>query len=113
MAQRGGKQFTKFRELVKIVGISQEVEDAGNVTMFAPRNRDFDNVTSILEDVELPTIRQWMRKHFVKGFLYRKNMEFGAVPVRTFHTSSVFLAKFSFSLRYHVPSILKICGTLF
>ena len=82
VAERGGKQFTKFRELVKIVGISQEIEDAGNVTMFAPRNRNFDNVTAILEDVELPTIRRWMRKHFIKGFLYRKNMEFGAVPVR-------------------------------
>ena len=38
-------------------------------------------VTTKFEDVDLPTLRKWMLKHFVKGFLFRKDLEFGSVPV--------------------------------
>ena len=46
VAKAGGKAFTKFRELSKTVGIEKEIEDAGNVTIFSPRNRDFDKLTT-------------------------------------------------------------------
>ena len=46
VAKAGGKAFTKFRELSKTVGIEKEIEEAGNVTIFSPRNRDFDKLTT-------------------------------------------------------------------
>ena len=75
--------FSKFKELTKKSGISQEIEDAGNVTIFSPMNRDFDKLNLKFDDVDLKTLRKWMLKHFVKGFLFRKDMEFGKVPVST------------------------------
>ena len=79
--QGGEHAFSKFKKLTKKAGISQEIEDAGNVTIFSPMNKDFDKVTTKFEDVDLPTLRKWMLKHFVKGFLFRKDLEFGSVPV--------------------------------
>ena len=73
--------FSKFKELSKKADIEQEIIDAENVTIFSPSNKDFDKLSVKFEDVELATLRRWMLKHFVKGFLFRKNMEFGPTPV--------------------------------
>ena len=63
------------------MGITQTIEDAGNVTIFSPQNKDFDNLPNKVENVELPILRKWMLKHFVKGFLFRKDMKNGPVSI--------------------------------
>ena len=58
VAKAGGKAFTKFRELSKTVGIEKDIEDAGNVTIFSPRNRDFDKLTTGLSMSFYPNLIQ-------------------------------------------------------
>ena len=72
--------FSTFRELIDLVGINEEVEAAGNVTIFSPLNKAFDKLDTPIEDVPLPTIRRWILKHFVKNFLFKRDMVNG--PVR-------------------------------
>ena len=79
--ETGGKYFSKFREIIKRVGITQTIEEAGNVTIFSPQNKDFDKLPNKVENVELPILRKWILKHFVKGFLFRKNMKNGPVSI--------------------------------
>ena len=79
--QNGPLGFSKFKELTRKVNIDQEIIDAGNVTIFSPNNQDFDKASIKFEDVELTTLRRLMLKHFVKGFMFTKDMEFGDTPV--------------------------------
>jgi len=81
--QNGPLGFSKFKELSRKANIDQEIIDAGNVTIFSASNQDFDKSSVKFEDVELTTLRRWMLKHFVKGFMFRKDMEFGPTPVET------------------------------
>ena len=69
--------FSQFRELIDLVGINEELEAAGNVTIFSPLNKAFDKLD--IEDVPLPTIRRWILKHFVKNFLFKRDMVNGPV----------------------------------
>ena len=75
----GGGAFSKFRELIAKVDIVKEVEDAGNVTIFTPFNKAFDKLPTKLEDLPLSTQRKMVLKHFVKGFLLKKDMKNGPV----------------------------------
>ena len=79
--QNGPLGFSKFKELSRKANIGQEIIDAGNVTIFSPNNQDFDKAPINFEEVEFTTLRRWMLKHFVKGFMFRKDMEFGQTPV--------------------------------
>merc|ERR1712156_85184 len=81
--QNGPLGFSKFKELSRKANIGQEIIDAGNVTIFSPNNQDFDKAPINFEEVEFTTLRRWMLKHFVKGFMFRKDMEFGKTPVET------------------------------
>ena len=74
-----GGAFSKFRELIAKVDIVKEVEDAGNVTIFTPFNKAFDKLPTKLEDLPLSTQRKLVLKHFVKGFLLKKDMKNGPV----------------------------------
>ena len=78
-AKAGGGAFSKFRELIKKVDIVKEVEEAGNVTIFTPFNKAFDKLPTKIEDLPLPTQRKIVLKHFVKGFLYKKDIKNGPV----------------------------------
>ena len=71
--------FSQFRELIDLVGINEELEAAGNVTIFSPLNKAFDKLDTSIEDVPLPTIRRWILKHFVKDFLFKRDMVNGPV----------------------------------
>ena len=75
----GGGAFSKFRELIKKVDIVKEVEEAGNVTIFTPFNMAFDKLPTKIEDLPLPTQRKIVLKHFVKGFLFKKDIKNGPV----------------------------------
>ena len=79
--QNGPLGFSKFKELSRKANIGQEIIDAGNVTIFSPNNQDFDKAPINFEDVDMTTLRKWMLKHFVKGFMHRKDFEFGETPV--------------------------------
>ena len=65
--------FSKFRELIDAVGVNDLLEETGNVTIFSPLNNAFDKLPIKVEDVPLSTVRRWILKHFVKGFLFRRN----------------------------------------
>ena len=78
-AKAGGGAFSKFRELIKKVDIVKEVEEAGNVTIFTPSNMAFDKLPTKIEDLPLPTQRKIVLKHFVKGFLFKKDIKNGPV----------------------------------
>ena len=73
--------FSKFRELIDAVGVNNLLEETGNVTMFSPVNNAFDKLPINVEDVPLSTVRRWILKHFVKGFLFRRDMVNGPVSV--------------------------------
>ena len=62
-----------------MVDIAQELEAAGNVTIFSPLNTAFEKLPTKIEDVSITTLRRWILKHFIKGFLYRKEMKNGPV----------------------------------
>ena len=78
--------FSKFRGLIDIVGIAEELEEAGNVTIFSPLNKAFDKLDTPVEDLPLPTIRKFILKHFVKDFLFKRDMVNGPVSI-TFNLS--------------------------
>ena len=73
--------FSKFRELIDAVGVNDLLEEAGNVTLFSPVNNAFDQLPIKVEDVPLSTVRRWILKHIVKGFLFRRDMVNGPVSV--------------------------------
>ena len=73
--------FSQFRELIDLVGIDEELEAAGNVTIFSPINKAFDKLDTPVEDLPLPTIRRFILKHFVKNFLFKKDMVNGPVSI--------------------------------
>merc|ERR1712156_316661 len=50
-------QFTKFQELIDTTGV--------------------DEMTTKIDDVPLATVQKWILKHFVKGYLFRRDMENG------------------------------------
>ena len=57
------------------------MEEAGNVTIFSPLNKAFDELDTPIEDVPLPTIKRWILKHFVKDFLFKRDMVNGPVSI--------------------------------
>ena len=73
--------FSKFRELIDAVGVNDLLEETGNVTIFSPINKAFDELPTKVEDVPLSTVRRWILKHFVKGFLFRRDMVNGPVSM--------------------------------
>ena len=75
----GDGAFSKFRELIAKVDVVKEVEEAGNVTIFAPFNESFDKLPTKIEDLPLPTQQRIVLKHFVKGFLFKKDIKNGPV----------------------------------
>ena len=87
----GGGAFSKFRELIAKVDIVKEVEDAGNVTIFTPLNEAFDKLPTKIEDLPLPTQRKIVLKHFVKGFLFKKDIKSG--PIKTLSGKYIYLAR--------------------
>ena len=82
--------FSQFRELIDLVGIDEELEAAGNVTIFSPVNKAFDKLDTPVEDLPLPTIRRFILKHFVKNFLFKKDMVNGPVSI-FFYLSDLWL----------------------
>ena len=62
-----------------MVNVTQELKAAGNVTIFTPVNKAFEKLPTKIEDVSITTLRKWILKHFVEGFLYRKEMKNGPV----------------------------------
>merc|ERR1712194_240178 len=83
--------FSKFRGLIDIVGIAEELEEAGNVTIFSPLNKAFDKLNTPVEDLPLPTIRKFILKHFVKDFLFKRDMVNG--PLETLGGEFVTISK--------------------
>ena len=72
-------QFISIRDLIDLVNITQELEAAGNVTIFSPLNPAFEKLPSKIKDVSTATLRRWILKHFIKGSLFRKDMKNGPV----------------------------------
>merc|ERR1711971_58255 len=83
--------FSKFRELIDAVGVNDLLEETGNVTIFSPVNKAFDELPTKIEDVPLSTVRRWILKHFVKGFLFRRDMLNG--PLETLGGEFVTVSK--------------------
>jgi len=73
--------FSKFRKLIDAVGVNDLLKKTGNVTIFSPINKAFEELPTKVEDVPVSTIRRWILKHFVKGFLFSRNMVNG--PLET------------------------------
>ena len=71
--------FSKFRELIELVGVNEVLKEAGNFSIFSPLNTAFDELDTSIEDVPLTTIRRWILKHFVKDFLFKRDMVNGPV----------------------------------
>ena len=79
VASSAGNAFSTFREIIDRVNITRELEEAGDVTIFSPVNKAFDKLPSSIEDTNLATLRRWILKHFVKGFLFKRDMVNGPV----------------------------------
>ena len=94
--------FSQFRELIDLVGIDEELEAAGNVTIFSPVNKAFDKLDTPVEDLPLPTIRRFILKHFVKNFLFKKDMVNGPVSL-----ISIFV-----TYDYHISITLKYVSSI-
>ena len=94
--------FSQFRELIDLVGIDEELEAAGNVTIFSPVNKAFDNLDTPVEDLPLPTIKRFILKHFVKNFLFKKDMVNGPVSL-----ISIFV-----NYQCHISIILKYVSSI-
>ena len=94
--------FSQFRELIDLVGINEELEAAGNVTIFSPVNKAFDKLDTPVEDLPLPTIKRFILKHFVKNFLFKKDMVNGPVSL-----ISIFV-----TYDYHISIILKYVNSI-
>ena len=67
------------RALTERVDISEELRKAGNVTIFSPPNEVFENFPFNVENLSLPIQRRLVLRHFVRGFLFRRDMENGPV----------------------------------
>ena len=82
------KAFSKFRELSETI-IAEELKAAGspNVTIFAVKNTVFDELTTAIDNVDPETAKRWMLKHFLKGYLKRRDMEFGNSTVSIFRSN--------------------------
>ena len=61
--------------------ITQELKMAGNVTIFSPLNEAFDKLPIKIENQSLSSIRRLILRHFVKGFLFKRDMENGTVSI--------------------------------
>merc|ERR1719362_168827 len=83
--------FSKFIKLIGKVGIVKELQEAGNVTIFTPFNEAFDKLPTKIEDLPLPTQRKIVLKHFVKGFLFEKNINSG--PIKALEGKYIYLAR--------------------
>jgi len=83
--------FSKFIKLIGKVGIVKELQEAGNVTIFTPFNEAFDKLPTKIDDLPLPTQRKIVLKHFVKGFISKKNIKNG--PIKTLGGKYIYLAK--------------------
>ena len=79
VASSAGNAFSTFREIIDRVNITRELEEAGDVTIFSPVNKAFDKLPISIEDTNLATLRRWILKHFVKGFLFKRDMVNGPV----------------------------------
>ena len=78
-----------------MVNITQELNTTdGNVTIFAPVNKSYEKLPYKIEDIEIPTLRKWILKHFVRGYLYKKDIISG--PVSTFLSPCLILIFESF-----------------
>ena len=73
--------FSKFIKLIDLVGVNDVLEEIGNVTIFSPINEAFEALPIKVEDLPVSTIRRWILKHFVKGFLFSRNMVNGPVSI--------------------------------
>ena len=70
-----------FRALIEKVDITQELKMAGNVTIFSPLNEAFDKLPIKIENQNLSSLRRLILRHFVKGFLFKRDMENGTVSI--------------------------------
>ena len=84
--------FYLNRALTERVDISQELREAGNVTIFSPPNEVFENLPFNIENFSLPLQRRLILRHFVRGFLFRRDMENGPVSTGILH--NIFLRKY-------------------
>ena len=73
---------------------------AGNVTIFSPLNEAFDKLPIKIENQSLSSLRRLILRHFVKGFLFKRDMENGTVSIKII---PLFLLKVAL-----IPKILKI-----
>ena len=89
VATSAGNAFSTFREIIDRVNITQILEEAGNVTILTPVNKAFDKLPSSIEDTNLATLRRWILKHFVKGFLFKRDMVNG--PVSSYSNMCLYL----------------------
>merc|ERR1719362_2231382 len=78
-AEDGSGAFSTFRALIKKVDITQELKMAGNVTIFSPLNEAFDKLPIKIENQSLSSRRRLILRHFVKGFLFKRDMENGTI----------------------------------
>merc|ERR1719219_3272110 len=85
------------------VGVNDLLEEAGNVTIFSPVNDAFDKLPVKVEDVPLSTVRRWILKHFVKGFLFRRDMVNG--PLQTLGGEFVTVTKDSETNKVRIFSL--------
>jgi len=69
----------KCRALIEKVDITQELKMAGNVTIFSPLNEAFDKLPIKIENQNLSSLRRLILRHFVKGFLFKRDMENGTI----------------------------------
>ena len=86
-----------FRALIEKVDITQELKMAGNVTIFSPLNEAFDKLPIKIENQSLSSIRRVILRHFVKGFLFKRDMENGTVSIWYFVTKIVLVIEKNFS----------------
>ena len=62
--------------------ITQELKMAGNVTIFSPLNEAFDKLPIKIENQNLSSLRRLILRHFVRGFLFKRDMENGTVSIK-------------------------------
>ena len=69
------------RDLIDLVNITQELEAAGNVTIFSPTNQAFEKLPTIVENTDVSILRKWALKHFIKGYHYKRDIKSGPVSI--------------------------------
>ena len=78
--QKGAqKGFSIFRGMVEKLNL--ELADVGNITIFSPDNRAFENLPFNVEELDEENLRKLALKHFVKGTLKKKDMINGPVSL--------------------------------